>query len=106
MVHGPVEEWRLLPKVADAVAEIIYAGFSAPVQLARKSIRTAELIKEKITPGGRSPSNSHTPSGDPVFACTPAELEGVLGPAGFHVTASHGAISPISNKRIHVLESA
>ena len=104
VIHGPVERWRLAPKVADAVVEIIYSGFFAPVQLARKTKRTAVLLKERLKPGGRSPSNSHTPDGHPIFACTPSELEGVLGSAGFRVTKSYGAISPFSDKRIHLME--
>jgi SAM-dependent methyltransferase len=104
VIHGPIEQWRLVPKVADAVVEIVYSGLFAPVQLAKKTKRTAELLKQRLTRGGKSPSNSHTPDGHPVFACTPAELESVLGPEGFHVTKSYGAISPISTKRIHMLE--
>jgi SAM-dependent methyltransferase len=106
IIHGPIEQWRLVPKVADAVVEIVYSGVFAPVQFLQRGKRAAELLKHRLTPGGRSASNSHTPNGDPVFACTPPELESVLGPAGFHVTKSYGAISPISTKRIHMLEKA
>lgn len=106
VIHGPIEQWRLVPKIADAVVEIMYSGLFAPVQFAKKTKRTAELLINRLTPGSKSPSNSHTPDGHPVFACTPAELESVLGPEGFHLTQSYGAISPISDKRIHMLEKA
>ena len=104
VIHGPVERWSLVPNIADAVVEILCSGFSAPVKFAAKGKRTVELLKERLTTVGRSLSYSPTPHGQPVFICTPAELESVVGPAGFRVTKSYGAISPISSKRIHLLE--
>lgn len=103
VIHGPIEQWRLVPKIADAIVEIIYSGRFAPIQFVRKTKRTAELFKQRLTPGGRSPFNYHTPDGQPVFACTPSELDSVVEPLGFKVTKSYGAISPISTKRIHML---
>ena len=106
VLHGPLEEWKLLPRVADSIIEICTSGWGVPIVLAKRTRRAMQLIQNRLRPGRGGSSGENTIVGQRGFSCTPKELERVIGQEGFNVTASYGAISSFSTKRIHMLDKS
>ena len=105
ILHGPMLKRGPLARTADAVAVILHSRWGAPGEIARQTRQVIESIKHRLEARLKRTEGSPSSDSEPIFSCSPPELERVVGSAGFSVTRSYGAVSPFSSKRIYLIEN-